>query len=159
MNWIVENYDNLYRDFPKTFMFLKNNILERHITKEEFDKICNNKIYTPLLTQNHKVDGVINYYKDGLYYERNDYWYTNHFKIKDKKSFENLVSLLGVKDDKYLGFAPGACYIIPVDNIRKWPKWFYEELRDAVAYTQLPAEAHLIERCMHKIFNSDGIKK
>ena len=37
------------------------------------------KILTPLLTQNHRVyddqQGTVCYYKDGMYYERNDYFY------------------------------------------------------------------------------------
>lgn len=147
-SFIIDHYDNL----PDISIFIKDNILERHITKEEFDKVIHNKTLTPLLTQNHKTDGVINFYKDGLYYERNDYWYLSHYGHRD--GVETLIDLLGIKGKDYLGFAPGACYIVPRENILKHPKDFYQKLKDAVSYTQLPGEAHLIERSLYHIWST-----
>ena len=47
MDYIVSNYDNL----PDVVLFGKDNMLQRHITKQEFDKLVNNRTFTPLLTQ------------------------------------------------------------------------------------------------------------
>lgn len=148
MSFIIDHYDNL----SDISIFIKDNILERHITKEEFEKVIHNKTFTPLLTQNHKTDGVINFYKDGLYYEKNDYWYLSHYGHRE--GVDKLIDLLGIKDKDYLGFAPGACYIVPKANILKHPKDFYQKLKDAVSYTQLPGEAHLIERSLYHIWST-----
>ena len=149
MSFIIDNYDNL----PEVCVFVKDNTLQRHITKEEFDHIINRTDLTPLCTQLHPTDGKINYYKDGLYYEVNNYWYANHYGIKDEESFETLIDFIGVRGLPYLGFAPGACWIVPKANILKHPKDFYQILKDAVSYTQLPGEAHLVERSFFHIWS------
>lgn len=148
MSFIVDNYENL----PNTCIFIKDNILERHITRGEFEVALLKSGFTPLLTQNHKTDGVINFYKDGLYYEKNNYWYLHHYGHRD--GVENLIDLLGIRDKDYLGFAPGANYIVPKENILKHTKDFYQTLLDAVSYTQLPGEAHLIERSLYHIWST-----
>lgn len=153
MDYIINNYDNL----PDIILFGKDNMLERHITKEEFDKVVNNETFTPLLTQNHKVDGKINYYKDGLYYEVNNYWYANHYGVKSQKDFEELIDLLGVRNKEYLGFSPGGCCLVPKENILRHPIGFYKKLKDFVSYKQTPGEAHLIERCLCYIWGDDII--
>lgn len=146
-DYIVENYNKL----PDVVVFAKSNMLERHITKEEWEKIKDNTTFTPILTQHHKTDGKINYYKDGLYYELNNSWYFNHFEHRFN-SYAHVADYLGLFNMEYLGFAPGGCYIVPRDNILKYPKVFYEKIREMVGYTQLPAEAHAIERSLYNIW-------
>jgi len=147
-SYVVDNYNNL----PDVVVFIKDNVLERHITKKEFDKICRNTTFTPILTQHHKTDGVINYYQDGLYYEKNNSWYFNHHphQIADYGEFSRIV---GLPNPDYLGFAPGGCYIVPRENILKHDKEFYKKLQTMVAFTQHPAEAHAIERSLHTIWS------
>lgn len=148
LTFITENYDEL----PDVCVFVKDNVLERHITKEEFDKVVHNKTFTPILTQNHKTDGVINYYKDGLYYERNDSWYLNSYTNKYFKSYKEFADEIGLPSPDYLGFAPGGCYIVPKENILKRSEAFYKKLLGYITYTQLPAEAHLIERSLYNMW-------
>lgn len=148
MSFIIDHYDNL----PETCVFVKDNILQRHITKEEFDNVINNKTLTPLCTQLHPTDGKINYYKDGLYWEVNNFWYINHYENKGVDAIESLIDFIGLRGLPYLGFAPGACWIVPKENILKHPLSFYQRLKDEVSYTQLPAEAHLIERSLYHIW-------
>lgn len=145
-DWIVKNYDNL----PDICLFLKGNMLERHITPEEWDKIKDNETLTPVMTMNHGTDGTISYYKDGLYWEINSMWYRNEHPSRD---FDALVDLLDVRNEEYLGFAPGACWIVPKENILKQTKEFYTTLMSYIDYDPNPAEAHLIERCLHKIWS------
>jgi len=149
MSFIIDNYDNL----PDVCVFVKDNILERHITKEEFDKVIDNKTFTPMLTQNHKVDGVINYYENGLYYERNDSWYFNSYPHKHFSSYNEFASLMGLDNSKYLGFAPGANYIVPRKNILKRSKDFYVRLLGYCSWSQINAESHAIERALNNIWS------
>ena len=145
-DWIVKNYDNL----PDIVMFTKGNMLERHITPEEFEKVRNNTTLTPLMTMNHKTYEPVCYYKDGLYYEVNSYWYVNEHP---QRYMQDLIDFLGVRGEKYLGFSPGACWIVPRENILKRSKEFYSHLMSFIYYDQNPAEAHLIERSLFYIWS------
>ena len=148
MDYICENYDNL----PDVMLFTKGNMLERHITKEEFDKIASNKTLTPLLTQNHITYLPVCFYHDGLYYEQNDSWYFNGKEHKFFRSYGEFAKKMGLPEPEHLAFAPGGCYIVPRKNVLKRSKDFYEQLRSFVDYCQLPAEAHAIERSLYEIW-------
>ena len=151
LKYITENYENL----PKTVMFIKSSIFKKCISQEDFDKVCNNKTFTPLLKQDHKTDGKINYYKDGLYYEKNDSWYFNHpdrWKHQHFHSYKEFADKMGLPCPEYLGFAPGACYIVPRKNILKRSKEFYQTLLSFVDYTAEPAESHALERSYYEIW-------
>lgn len=52
----------------------------------------------------------------------------------------------------YVEFAPGANYIVPKENILKFPKQFYKNLRYLISYTALPGEAHILERALQIIW-------
>lgn len=148
MSFIVDNYDNL----PDIVLFGKTNMLQRHITKEEFDEVYNEERFTPMLTQKHQVDGYNAYYRDGMYYEKNTNWYFQHYETRHKTHYE-IAEKLGIPSPSYLPFAPGACYIVPRVNILKHPKEKYEIMRDMVGYTQLPAEAHALERSLYLLWS------
>lgn len=151
MDYIVKNYDNL----PKIMLFGKTNMLERHITKEEFDKLIKSKKFTPLLTQNHRTysdgEGEVCFYKDGLYYERNNFWYLSQYPTRNVANKTYLTELLKL-NTPYVGFAPGGCYIVPKENILKHPKEVYEKLRDMTGWYQHPGEAYLIERGLYNLW-------
>jgi hypothetical protein len=149
LDYIIKNYDNL----PDIVIFTKGNMLERHITPEEWEKIKDNETFTPILTQNHKVDGVTAYYKDGLYYERNDSWYLYSYERRYFDNYKDFATEFGLPNPPYLSFAPGACYIVPKENILKHDILYYEKLKSLVSWTQLPAEAHLIERSLVNIWS------
>jgi hypothetical protein len=144
-DYIVKNYDNL----PDICIFAKGNMLERHITKPELDKIIHNKTLTPLMTANHRTYMPVCYYKDGLFWEVNNQWYVHHHPVKN---FNELVTLLGVRGHEYLGFAPGACWLVPRENILKQTKEFYAKLITFIDYDANPAEAHLLERSLHLLW-------
>lgn len=148
MDYIVSNYDNL----PDVVLFGKDNMLQRHITKPEFDKLVNNRTFTPLLTQNHKTDGVINLYKDGIYHEVNNSWYLYSYPSKYYTKYEDFARDFDLPNPPYLPFACGACYIVPKENILKHSKEYYARLKELVSWHQTPAEAHLIERSLYNIW-------
>jgi len=148
LDYIVNNYDNL----PDLILFGKDNMLERHITKEEFDTLIKRKEFTPLLTQNHKVDGKINYYKDGLYYEFNNSWYVNSYPNKYYTNYSDFARDFNLPNPEYLPFSPGACYIVTREDIHKHSKEFYDRLKVLVSWHKTPFEAHLIERSLYNIW-------
>jgi len=79
----------------------------------------------------------------------NDKWYFNSHPHKD---FKELYKILGVNGREYLGFSPGACWIVPRENILKQTKEFYAKLMTFIDYDANPAEAHLLERSLHLLW-------
>jgi hypothetical protein len=145
LTYIIENYENL----PEIAVYTKANIF-KYITKEEFDKIKDNKNFTPILSFKHKVRFPICYYMNGLYHEINNYWYLKSHPAKRKKE---LVDFLGIKYKLYLAFAPGSNYIVPRENILKHSKDFYIKLRSFLDWTVYPGEAQIIERSLYYIWS------
>lgn len=145
--WIVENYENL----PDIVLLSKSNLF-KYITKEEFDRVKENKVFTPLLTQNHKTYMPVCYYENGMYYEINNFWYLTAHKPKNEQAVEELSDMLGLRNLKYVPFAPGSNYILPKENILKHPKEFYEKLRSYLDWAIYPGEAQIIERGLYLLW-------
>lgn len=148
--YIIDNYHNL----PDVAVYTKANLF-KYITKEEFDKVKDNKTFTPLLTQHHKTyadsKGIVCFYSDEMYYERNDYWYLGQHLIKGPESVE-LINLLKLGPLAYIPFAPGSNYILPKENILKHPKEFYVKLRSYLEWDVYPGEAQIIERGLYLLW-------
>uniref|UniRef100_A0A6M3Y6S4 Uncharacterized protein n=1 Tax=viral metagenome TaxID=1070528 RepID=A0A6M3Y6S4_9ZZZZ len=142
--FIIDNYDNL----PEVAVYTKANIF-KYITPEEFELIKDNKTFTPILTQNHKVysdiHGPVCRYRDGMYEERNNQWYLGQFP-SPKHDIMQLMLMLGIADQPYVAFAPGSNYIVPKETILKYPKESYQYLRSLLDYDVYPSEAQVIER-------------
>lgn len=166
LSFIIDNYDSL----PEVAVYTKANLF-KYITKEEFDLVKDNKTFTPLLTQNHKEvlqdanmpepDKPFSFYEDGMYYELN---YPAYLKVHSTKnpiwcsldtyySFP-LVEKLGIKDIKYIPFAPGSNYILPKENILKHSKEFYQDLRSYLEWDRYPGEAMIIERGLYLLWKT-----
>lgn len=153
LGFIVDNYDNL----PDVAVYTKANLF-KYITQTEFDEIKDNKTFTPLLTKNHKtysdLEGVVCFYdENGMYNERNDYWYLREHATKSINSANELKQALGLEGKKYLTFAPGSNYILPKKNILKHSKDFYEKLRSYLEWSVYPGEAQLIERGLYYLWS------
>lgn len=148
MSFIVDNYENL----PDVILFGKTNMLERHITKEEFDVLVDNTSFTPLLTQSHHVYDPICHYDDGMYCELNDYWYLLEYPTQSVNTFNELKRMFKMDDRKYNRFAPGGCYIVSQEDVLQHTKDFYTRLRDLCNWSQSPGEAYLIERNLYYIW-------
>ncbi|MEK6883085.1 MAG: DUF3431 domain-containing protein, partial [Nanoarchaeota archaeon] len=148
--YIIDNYDNL----PESMILTKGNIF-KYITKEEFDEICNNDFFTPILTKHHKTYMPICFYgEDGIFNEINNSWYLNDLKTKYFNSYNGFAKHFGFPTPQYLKFAPGSNYIVTKENILWYPKEFYKRLRDCVSYSALPGEAQVIERCLYTMWSS-----
>lgn len=149
--YIIENYDNL----PDVAVYTKGNIF-KYISKDEFEPIKNNTTFTPLLTQKHHTysdpEGVVCYYEDGIYFERNNLWFLGSLPAKHNPY--ELMELLGTKDMKYIPFAPGSNYIVPKENILKHPRELYERLRATLDWSTYPGEAQIVERGLYTLWHT-----
>jgi len=147
--YIVDNYDSL----PDCVMFIKSNIFPRHMTKEEFDAVCGNRTFTPLLSKTHKTYMPTCFYdENGVFNEINNSWYIHEYPCKFFEAYYEFAEKMNLPSPSYIPFAPGACYIVPKENIRKHSKEFYGKLKEYVEYAQLPGEAHIIERALYTIW-------
>ena len=149
LSFLVENYDRL----PDVFLWGKTNLF-KYITEEEWDKVKDNKTFTPLLRQDHKTysddNGVVCAYKGGMYYERNPLLYFNNWKYA--VDFPAWAEMLGLPNPPYIPFPPGGNYILTREVVHRHPKELYKKMRDMLDYTKEPLEAHLCERSYYLLW-------
>lgn len=147
--YIIDNYEKL----PEVIVFTKANLF-KYITEEEFEKVKDNKTFTPLLTRNHQEKpGVCFYSEDGMYNEINNKWYLASHGVKHLGRADELMKLLGMSDKEYLKFAPGSNYIVPRENIIQYPKEFYVTLRKYLEWDVYPGEAQIMERGLYYLWS------
>lgn len=146
LNYLVENYDNL----PEVFLWGKTNLF-KYISKEEYDKVKDNKTFTPLLKSDHKTyedrNGPVCFYSGGMYYERNPMIYTvipNGAKYFN--SYPEWARAFGLPDTYYLPFAPGGNYILTREKIHMYSRDLYAKMASFMPYCTEPLEAQLAER-------------
>ncbi len=148
LSYIIDNYN----DLPDIFLLAKSNLF-KYITREEFDEVKHNQCFTPLLTQNHKVysdeRGVVCYYQDGIYHERNDNWFLNSVPARYFESFADWAKEFFLPNPAYIPFAPGGCYILTRETVHKYAKDYYERMRSFLPYAQRPGEAQMVERSLY----------
>lgn len=146
--FLIENYGNL----PDVFLWGKTNLF-KYITPEEYSVVKDNQTFTPLLTQTHQTysdeKGLVCFYKEGMYYERNPLLYFNGSKVLDYPEF---AALLDFPNPDYLPFAPGGNYILTREVVHKHSKELYVKMRDLLPYTRDPLEAHLCERSYYTLW-------
>ncbi len=148
-SFIIDNYDNL----PDVAVYTKANIFD-FIKPREFEKIKDNTTFTPILSQDHHTysdsKGIVCFYKDNIYWERNDLWYIGSHPCKNNPY--ELMDLLGIKDMKYVPFAPGSGYILTRENIQQKSLDFYIKLRSYLEWDRYPGESMIIERGLYTIW-------
>lgn len=159
MTFIIEHYDSL----PDVVAFLKGNTIGRHVSKEYFDRVINNKCFTCLedwrehdASQMALQNGYAMFSCEGGWMETNDSWYLNHPKHPTKyfRSYNDFLSFC-FKDavhPRYVRFPPGANFIVPKQNILKYDKIFYENLRTFTRHSRVSGEGQMIERALYTIW-------
>ncbi len=149
LTYLYENYDSL----PDVFLWGKTNLF-KYISEEEWEAVKDNKVFTPLLTQNHRAYadelGELCYYKDGMYYERNSMLYGLPFKYAEH--FHIWEKLFGWEHIEFIPFAPGGNYILTKETVHKQPKWLYATMRDMLPHSVEPAEAQCCERSYYLLW-------
>jgi len=147
--YIIDNYDNL----PDVAVYTKCNLF-KYMPKEEFNLVKNNKTFTPLLTKHHKSysddRGPVCWYdKNGMFHERNDFWYLMPHPAKFAPKIIEFFKMDQRFDN---AFAPGSNYILTRENILKHPKNVYEELRSYLDWDVYPGDAQLLERNLYYLW-------
>lgn len=160
LHYIITNYNNL----PAAMVYTKANLF-KYITKEEFDLVKDNSFFTPLLTKNHKetrydgteeyvkrhgTDKDVSFYRDGIYWEINNYFYLNNHPCKFDPM--EVAAFTGISNLEYCPFAPGSNYILTASDIRKHPVEFYHKLLGYLTWSVYPGESMLIERSLYTIW-------
>ncbi len=169
-------FDEMYDNLPEVICLLKGNIVPRHLSKDYFDKVYDNKYFTFLYDEKQYWDRYSKFTGDGkkveesngtflamenVYVEENTSWYVkseNH----PNRYFDDTDDLLRFiyKDPmvpRYYMFAPGACYIVRKEQILKHSRIFYRNLNKLMDYgvaPHFPSEAHMVERILPIIFTS-----
>jgi len=139
LTYIIDNYDNL----PDVAVYTKANLFD-YIKPREFEKIKDNKTFTPILSLEHHTYEPVCRYENGIYLEVNNLWYLSEHPAKH--NIVELMQMLGTDNLHYLPFAPGSNYILPKENILKHSKEFYIKLRSFLDWDVYPGEAQIIER-------------
>ena len=158
ISYIIDHYEKL----PKRVIFATGNLIPRYISREFFDRVLNNAFFTPLEDfKKYKEDWPNSYISpDGGFCEINTSWYLNlneYYPTKYFHTYNHFLEFL-FKDaviPRYIRFAPGANYIVPRENILKYPKVFYQNLLTFVSHSDsaTPGEAQIIERALYTIWN------
>lgn len=148
LSYLVDNY----YDLPEVFLLAKSNLF-KSITEEEYEEVKDNRVFTPLLTKNHKtysdMMGVVCKYEGGMYCERNDNWYLTQFGIKYFENFAQFAHEFGLPSPQYLQFAPGGNYILTRETVHKYSRDFYDKMRSILPYAKEPGEAQMVERAYY----------
>lgn len=147
LTYLIDNYD----DLPEVFLLSKSNLF-KYISKEEFDLVKDNRVFTPLLTQHHKVYEPICRYTDGMYEEINNSWYLGAVPARYFRDWSEWAKTFDLPNPEYIPFAPGGNYILTKDVVQRYPKRFYERMRAFLPYTQRPGEAQLVERSYYLLW-------
>lgn len=150
--FFVDHYEKL----PAFMMLGKGNMIGRHISEGYFSHVYDNKFYTALYDDRSWVDkpGVAYHVYDGAFLEINNNWYAGSKKCKYFRSYNDLLGFIFMRPilPKWLLFSPGACYIVSKEQVLKYPKEFYENLRMLISFTYFPVEAYHVERMLTTIF-------
>ena len=155
--YFVDNYENL----PEVICLCKGNMIDRHCSKEFFDRVYRNTYFTFLFEekQNRKKGHLLS---ENQFIEENSDWYVES-DSHPHKYFDCYNDLLQfIYEDPVLPaynvFSPGACFIVRREQVLKNTPQFYTNLIKIMNYDlkpNFPSEAHQIERMLPLIFQTN----
>ena len=151
---------------PEIIVFIKGNIIKRHVSLNFFKKVLDNKYFTSIEEwekNNFKKVSILRkssfISSDGGWLELNNSWYLNKRKHPNKffNNFNTFMNFIfkSYINPEFIRFCPGANYIIPRNNILKYDLVFYKNLKYIINYAQLSGESHILERALFSIWNSE----
>jgi hypothetical protein len=154
LKFIIENYNNL----PDEIIFLKSNVVPRHIDKFTFESLIKIPGLLPIYNDSQFVDkpGIAHYLYPGLLLEKNNSWYCSSKSESYFHSYNQFYAFLfgDSQRSEWTLFAPGANYRVPSSKILKYPIFFWELINYLVTYRFFPQEAYIVERMLFTIFLS-----
>ena len=156
LDYIINNYNNL----PKTVVFCKDNIFERHISIDRFLELLKNEKFTSLeenIMQNNQFPiNVV--FSDLGFAEINNSWYKLNFPRKYFSNFNEFFNFIfeTSKKPQFISFSPGANYIVPKINILSRSKEFYINLLSFISHSRLSCESHFLERSLKGIWDTNN---
>jgi hypothetical protein len=151
--FILDNYDEL----PDTVVFLKSNIVPRHVFElNALKRLCREPGLVQLWHDpNYLTDGFQSDVSgSGRFLERNNSWFMKAGgSDKQSRYFDDLDFFLefvfpDYKPVRWIEFAPGACYSVPRANILKRSRGYYSFMHSMSTYSYFPLEAYLVERAL-----------
>jgi len=150
LDFIVENYHHL----PEVFLWAKTNLF-KSVDEETFKKALENKAFSPLLRQDHKTFrdemGVVCYYENGIYHERNNSWY--FWELPSVyRNYDDFARDFQLPSPPYIPFNPGGNFILTRERVHRYSKDYYEKMRDILPHAPNPAEAHCLERSYYTLW-------
>ena len=156
--YIIENYENL----PRYIVFLKSNVVPRHIDEKTFNKCINlaklESGYVSFFHDKNFVDKIrIEYHVyPGLFLERNNSWYMKRLDSRYFSDFNQLLSFIFENPiiPEFVPFTPGACFGISSNQIRNIPIEVWRFLEEISTYKYFPSEAFLVERILFTLFHA-----
>jgi hypothetical protein len=155
LNFIIERYYNL----PDIVVFCKNNIYPRHVSEENFVRLSQRNVYTPIVetsTWDRIRFPIAAISSVGDYLELNNSFYARKKKGRFFSNFNHFFQFIFPYSPipTYLRFGPGANLVVPRSHILLRSKAFYENLLFFIDYEQHALESYFIERALDAIFNS-----
>lgn len=162
LSFVIENYN----DLPSRVGFLKGNLIGRHIEEEVFiERIkrggfvslySDENTFKPIYSKAHRLINqfIAQQIAPGFFLEKTNNWYIkSRPKGKLFPKLEDMYSFItGRELTKYITFIPGACMLVPRENILIHELDFYKKLLESVTYDFFPVEAYHLERCMLYVF-------
>ena len=156
--YIIDNYYNL----SGYLVFLKSNVVPRHIDKKTFDKCID------LVNQQ---SGYVSFFNDqsfkdkiriayhvypGLFLERNNSWYMKGHTNQFFDSFNQLLTFVYVNPmiPEFVPFTPGGCFGVSSSQVRRIPIEVWKFLSEITTYKFFPAEAYLVERFLYILLHA-----
>jgi hypothetical protein len=151
--FIIDNYNQL----PEYTTFCKGNVFPRHVTIETFEKLMNNKFFTPIFDYklHEPYMPICMFSSDGNFSEINNSWYMKEGKpSKYFKNYNDFLNFIFINPfiPNYNTFAPGGNYVVPKNMILKYNIEFYKNLRTFVSHDSFSSESHIIERALYTIW-------
>ena len=156
--YIIENYE----DLPSYLVFLKSNVVPRHIDENTFNRCIDlarlESGYVSFFNDENFVDKIrIAYHVyPGLFLERNNSWYMKRLESRYFSDFNQLLSFIFENPiaPEFVPFTPGACFGISSNQIRNIPIEVWRFLEEISTYKYFPSEAFLVERILFTLFNA-----
>lgn len=144
---------------PKRILFLKSNIIPRHINEKTFVRKIQLSGLVPIFNDINFIDKHRKAYHllPGYFIERNNSWFMNSRSATYFHSCNDLLTYM-FKDPilpEYLLFAPGGNYSTYGKSLESYPLNFWRFLRFLTSYQFFPPEAFFVERLLFIIFSAE----